>query len=97
MLEELWSLVASIPRGKVTSYGDLGRALSQPASGYQVGRWMAQCPEQLPWWRVVSKTGNLPLSKRSPGAAIEQRAILEREGVEFLEGQVDIARFGWVP
>lgn len=79
------------------SYGDLGRALHHPASGYMVGRWMAQCPDDLPWWRVVAKDGRLPIHKRDPYAAEEQRRFLEIEGVSFDESCVNMTRHSWLP
>jgi methylated-DNA-protein-cysteine methyltransferase related protein len=95
--EELWQLVRSIPKGKVASYGDIGAALSTPTSGFQIGRWMARCPENLPWWRVVSKQGRFPVGKRDPRLEMEQGDILEREGVEVDGDTVDMSRFGYVP
>ena len=96
MLDELWTLVARIPHGKVCAYGELGRALSQPVSGFQVGRWMAQAPADIPWWRVVSKLGGLPVHKKSVEAAMEQRQLLQSEGVQFDElGQVVMAETAW--
>jgi methylated-DNA-protein-cysteine methyltransferase-like protein len=95
--EELWQLVRSIPKGRVASYGDLGQALSSPATGFQVGRWMARCPEDLPWWRVVSKQGAFPVGKRDPRLEMEQGDILKREGVEVVEGLIDMNRFGYMP
>lgn len=96
-LEELWELVRSIPPGKCASYGGLGRALRNPASGYFVGRWMAGCDADIPWWRVVAKDGHLPLYKRDVTQAIRQRQLLEREGVTFVEDKVDMDNFGWEP
>ncbi len=96
-LEELWQLVRSIPEGKVSSYGDVGQALSTPSSGFQVGRWMARCPEGVPWWRVVSKQGHFPVGKRDPKLEMEQREILEKEGVEVQDGQVEMACFAFYP
>ena len=83
--------------GRCASYGDLGSALDHPASGYMVGRWMAQCPEDIPWWRVVAKDGRLPLHKRDPRLAAEQRRRLEEEGVEFEDDNVRMGRFGHAP
>jgi methylated-DNA-protein-cysteine methyltransferase-like protein len=94
-LADLWSLVRAIPFGRCVSYGDLGRMLRHPSSGYQVGRWMALSPNDLPWWRVVSKDGRLPVHKRDPRMAEQQRALLEQEGVEFVEGRIPMGRFGW--
>jgi methylated-DNA-protein-cysteine methyltransferase-like protein len=89
-MDDLWSLIASIPRGKVTSYGDLGRALHNPTSGYMVGRWMAACPEGLPWWRVVGKNGELRTAARDPQLADLQRQHLQREKVRLVDGSVDM-------
>ena len=82
-LDELWSVVRSIPKGKVASYGACGRALRNPATGWQVGRWMTQAEDDVPWWRVVAKSGNLPTYKRDVGLGIDQKQRLEREGVRF--------------
>ncbi len=94
-LDALWDLVLSIPPGKCASYGEVGRALPNPATGYQVGRWMAQCPEGVPWWRVVSKDGTFPIGRRDPSLGLEQRALLAREGVPFEGDAVDMAACGW--
>jgi methylated-DNA-protein-cysteine methyltransferase related protein len=96
-LDELWNLVRQIPPGCCASYGDLGQALRQPASGYQVGRWMANCPEDVPWWRVVAKTGALPVHKRDPAMAARQQQLLEAEGVAFTETGVDMDECRWLP
>ena len=96
-LEELWELVRRIPPGCCAAYGSLGRALRNPASGFMVGRWMAQAPPDVPWWRVVAKNGRLPIHKRDPDLAHEQRRRLESEGVGFREGEVDMGTHGWDP
>lgn len=89
MKEELWGKVRAVPRGLCTSYGALGRELSQPVSGLVVGRWLESGPpEDVPWWRVVAKDGSLPIAKRNPYLAEQQRARLEAEGVAFDAGCV---------
>lgn len=95
-LDELWGLVASIPKGKVASYGAIGAALKNPASGFMVGRWMAQCPEGTPWWRVVSKSGAFPIAKLDPYLGLDQRKLLEGEGVSFIGELVDMERHAWL-
>lgn len=87
-LAELWGLVKRIPKGRVASYGEIGRALKYPASGFQVGRWMARCPDGIPWWRVVGKTGTLPINKRDPSLSSEQEQRLLQEGATILDGIV---------
>lgn len=89
MREQLFDLLRRLPVGSVTSYGALGAALDPPVSGYLVGRAMATCPYELPWWRVVARDGAFSLAKRSPEAALEQRRRLGEEGVPLLELGVD--------
>jgi methylated-DNA-protein-cysteine methyltransferase-like protein len=92
-VEDLWLVVRSIPKGKVAAYGEVGRALKNPTSGFLVGRWMARCPKDIPWWRVVSKEGLLPVWKKDPDAERRQIELLEAEGVEVVDGQVSMEKF----
>ncbi|MHB8636850.1 MAG: MGMT family protein [Fimbriimonadaceae bacterium] len=92
LVDELYRRVRAIPRGYCTNYGALGRALTQPVSGYVVGRWMAAAPPDVPWHRVVAKDGALPTAKRDPVLALEQARLLRDEGVPLTEdGRVDMA------
>jgi methylated-DNA-protein-cysteine methyltransferase related protein len=96
--EELWALVRRIPHERCSTYGALGAALDHPMSGFLVGRLMARAPEGVPWWRVVAKTGRLPIGKRNELWAIEQKRLLLVEGVAFDEsGQVDLHAHYWDP
>lgn len=94
---ELYDMVRRVPTGSCVAYGELGRALSTPVSGYLVGRWMAACPPDVPWWRVVAKSGELPVNKRDPELAREQAERLFAEGVRVTEGRVDMASYAWEP
>lgn len=90
-LEALWEIVREIPQGNVMSYGDVGKLLPNPCSGYLVGKWMARAPEGVPWWRVVAQSGQLPIGKRAVTLAQEQESRLRREGVRFVaEGKIDM-------
>lgn len=96
MNQELYDLIRKIPKGKVASYGDLGRALSRPVSGFLVGRAMRHCGDDgVPWWRVVAKNGTLPVSKLDPAAASEQQKRLVKEGVEMAD-EWTVARSAFV-
>lgn len=87
--QELYDLLPKIPEGTVVSYGAIGRALENPVSGLVAGKWMATCPPDLPWWRVIGADGTLKTFNRSPEIALEQRRLLEAENVTFNEeGQV---------
>jgi methylated-DNA-protein-cysteine methyltransferase-like protein len=95
--EAIWALVRRVPAGRVTTYGQLAEAHYGAGRGARaVGRAMAACPGDLPWWRVVHADGAM---KGTPGAD-EQRARLAAEGVPLTpDGRVDWARAGgpWSP
>lgn len=82
-LDDLWAVVATIPSGRVASYGDVGKAMPRPVSGVLVGKWMTNCPPDVPWWRVVGRNGDLLIGSRGPTYALDQRRKLEAEGVVF--------------
>jgi methylated-DNA-protein-cysteine methyltransferase-like protein len=57
-----------------------------------VGGAMANCPDDVPWQRVINSQGKI--SER-PGAE-RQRPLLEQEGVEFdAKNRVDLKKYGW--
>ena len=67
--ETILARVRRVPRGYVTTYGDLA-----PGAPRHAGRVLAEVPPGVPWWRVVRSDGTWP-----KGAA--QRARLLEEGV----------------
>ena len=92
--QAVYEIVAQIPRGYVVSYGQIARLLGRPRAARQVGWAMRQCPEELPWQRVLMSDGSIA----GGGWAELRRALLEEEGVPFLpDGRVDMARCRWLP
>ena len=90
----VYALVRRIPRGRVTSYGSIARALGAPRSARTVGWALRACPDDIPWQRVVNAQGKI--SWRPTGGDRHQRVLLQREGVRFnREGSIDLERFGW--
>ena len=91
--QQVYDLVAQIPEGKVVSYGQLARILGRPRSARAVGWAMRQCPDGLPWQRVVRSDGSIA----GGGCAELRRNMLKAEGVTFLSGdRVDLERCGWL-
>lgn len=94
IIEQIRIIVHAIPRGKVLSYGEVGRRSDPPVSGYICGRIVRLISEEAPWWRVVGKEGNLPIRKRHPELSVLQREKLEGEGVTFTaEGDIDMSLY----
>ena len=85
-------LVSRIPSAKVASYGQIASMLGDPRQARTVGWAMRGCPEELPWHRMVKADGSLP----NAGFAELQKAMLEREGVTFLDnGKIDMEQYAW--
>ena len=75
----------SVPRGRVTTYGDLW-----PGAPRAAGAILAKNTDPtLPWQRIVRADGSLPKGDR-------QRALLKKEGVPFKGDRVDL-RAAWLP
>jgi alanyl-tRNA synthetase len=48
----------------------------------------------MPWWRVVAKTGDMPLAKKDPRLGIEQANKLVTEGIVFSKsGAINLREF----
>jgi methylated-DNA-protein-cysteine methyltransferase related protein len=94
--EPVYQLVKQIPRGRVTTYGALAKALRLRGGARTAGRAMAATPSGrgIPWHRVVGDRGKLLI--REPYASL-QRKLLESEGISLLESRVDLHLHGWSP
>jgi methylated-DNA-protein-cysteine methyltransferase-like protein len=90
--DDVYEIVERIPYGRVTSYGHIARMLGNPRGARVVGWAMRNCPDGLPWHRVVLADGNI-----TGGAFAEiRRALLEEENIPFLpDGRVDMKACGW--
>lgn len=94
--QNFWQILATVPPGRVTSYGRLAQLAGLGRGARVVARWLAQLPEgsSLPWHRVVNSRGQLSLSPESAAGA-EQRRRLLGEGVLIVNHRVNMAHFGW--
>jgi methylated-DNA-protein-cysteine methyltransferase-like protein len=87
--------IRSIPRGRVTSYGEIAARAGLPRRARLVGRVLGDYSAlELPWQRVLRSDGRIAFPAGSRGHR-EQRARLIEEGVIVRNGRVDLARFGW--
>jgi len=98
-MERVYAAVAAIPRGRVTTYGAIARAIGQPRAARMVG-WAVSAPPpalQLPCHRVVNRIGFLSGGWNFGHPDIMRDALLA-EDVRFVdEYQVDLKRHFWDP
>ncbi|GHO88842.1 MGMT family protein [Dictyobacter formicarum] len=97
LMAQTFALVEACPRGRVTTYGWISKALGYPRSARMIGWFMHEASEPTPAQRVINSKGELSGS-RAFGQIGRMRQLLEAEGVTFLEdGRVDLKRYGWDP
>jgi methylated-DNA-protein-cysteine methyltransferase-like protein len=82
------SVIASIPKGKVATYGQVAAAAGYPMYHRAVARLLrTDPPDRLPWQRVVGASGEIKLPFE---AGAEQRLRLRMEGVTFRGKRVNL-------
>lgn len=94
--QRVWQIVAAIPEGYVTTYGDVARLAGSPRAARQVGGVLKRLPEgsKLPWHRVVNRYGAISL--KGPDLQRQRQALLA-EGVEVSgRGEIDLTRYRWI-
>ena len=88
-LEAMWHAVCAIPRGQVSTYGDIARTAGFPGRARQAGLALKVAPKtlHLPWHRVVGAGGRIVFPKTSREHK-EQARRLRAEGVLVQNGRV---------
>jgi methylated-DNA-protein-cysteine methyltransferase-like protein len=88
-LQAIWDIVAQLPRGSVSTYGDVARAAGLPGRARQAGYALKHTPDgmHLPWHRVVGAGGKIAFPPGS-SAYREQARRLRSEGVDVVAGRV---------
>lgn len=97
LYQEIYEVVADIPKGQVATYGQIARMAGRPGAPRVVGYAMSRVPDGLniPCHRVVNKAGEMAPDHVFGGEGV-QRSLLEKEGVVFLEnGCIDMKKCQW--
>src|SRR5215207_6750724 len=95
----VFAVVSRIPRGRVTTYGAIARALGTPRAARSVGWALSLAPDEdaLPCHRVVDRNGFLSGGWHWGHPDI-MAGLLSDEGVPFLDThRVDLAACLWLP
>ena len=84
-VERVRALVASIPAGRVATYGDIAAAAELPSPRI-VGWIMRVDSSDLPWHRVITASG-----RPARHLTTRQLELLRAEGVLAIDGRVALA------
>ncbi len=95
--QDVYRLVAQIPRGRLMTYGQIAALCGSPRSARVVGQVAHWGPPDLPWQRVVNKAGGLAGGYTTGGREAHRRD-LEADGVAVdAEYKTDIDALIWWP
>ncbi len=94
--EKIYEVVKQIPYGKVASYGQVAALAGNRRWSRVVGYALHVNPDEkgIPCYRVVTKDGSLSKAFAF-GGENRQLKLLMAEGVEFIEGHVDMEKCCW--
>ena len=94
LFNKIHEIILKIPEGKVATYGQVAALAGRPRAARTVG-WALNShrSSELPWQRVINANGksSLPLD----GKRKLQQSLLEKEGVIFDDGKVNLDVFQW--
>ena len=94
--ERVEALVAQIPQGRVMTYGQLAALCGNARAARIVGGIAHFGDPDLPWQRVVNKSGGL--ASGYPGGRSGHKQVLQVEGVTVTDDyRVDVERLIWWP
>jgi len=95
--KRIYAEVRRIPRGRVSTYGQIAEGAGLEGHARQVGYALHALPSGsgVPWHRVVNARGEISARRGSDWGEL-QRSLLEAERVRFdVNGRIDLKRYGW--
>ena len=96
LYQEIYKIVAEIPKGKVMTYGQVARSVGNPRWARLVGQAMFYAPDEMdiPYHRVLNCKGEMAPDYAFGGQDM-QRKMLKDEGIIFKpNGCVDLKKSG---
>ena len=87
---QIWEITKLIPKGRVSTYGAIAKAVGFPNHSRHVGKAMKGCPKDVLSHRVISSSGVLSVP--------EFQAKLEAEGIEMFNLRIkNFKKLFWNP
>lgn len=96
IFSRIYEVVKQIPYGKVATYGQVADLAGNKRWARVVGYALHANPdpENIPCYRVVNRLGEVSKAFAF-GGANRQIELLEAEGIEFVDGRVDMKKYQW--
>ena len=93
--KRIYEAVKRIPKGHVATYGKVAEMAGNPKMSRAVGNALHKNPdpEHIPCFRVVNSKGELAGAFAFGGDGAQAK-LLEADGVEVVNGKVDLKKYG---
>lgn len=92
---KVYNLVSKVPKGKVTTYGAISKAVGVDPRIIGFALHSNKDPKNIPCHRVINSKGEIS-SGYAFGGLNAQKNILKKEGIKFnKQGKVDLVKFGY--
>ena len=93
--KKIYEAVKKIPKGRVATYGKVAELAGNPRMSRAVGNALHKNPdpEHIPCYRVVNSKGELAGAFAFGGENV-QKKLLEADGIEVINGKVDLKKYG---
>ena len=93
--KRIYEAVKRIPEGRVATYGQVAEMAGDKKMARAVGNALHKNPdpEHIPCFRVVNAKGELAGAFAFGGEGAQAKR-LEEDGVEVIDGKVDLSRYG---
>ncbi len=93
--KRIYEAVKKIPKGHVATYGQIAEMAGNPRMSRAVGNALHKNPDPLhiPCFRVVNSKGELA-GAFAFGGGKAQAELLREDGVEVVDGKVDLEKYG---
>ena len=94
--KRIYEAVRQIPYGRVATYSQIAELAGDRKMARAVGNALHKNPDPagIPCFRVVNSKGELA-GEFAFGGAGRQAKLLEAEGIEVIDGVVDLVRYQW--
>ena len=93
--KKIYEAVKQIPKGCVATYGQVAEMAGNPRMSRAVGNALHKNPDpgHIPCYRVVNFRGELSGAFAFGGKDV-QKKLLEADGIEVVNGTVDLKKYG---
>ena len=93
--KRIYEAVKKIPRGQVATYGQIAQLAGDKKMARAVGNALHKNPDPsgIPCYRVVNSKGELA-GEFAFGGAGKQAELLMEDGIEVVNGRVDLKKYG---